>query len=413
MLMSILLYSYIENSKNLTSMLHTALTQARDDSVEVTTSLLGPVASTLRLVAEIAASNPGYFRTEESRAVLYRALTSADQIDAVYTSFEDGYHRVVTRIDEDRRRSDFRIPANANWHSSYIDPYTNDVTPGAKRWRHRTFFEIWPQAILQYDSPFTADIRALPHYVGAKKSQALDIADPTINPDTGYPILSIAYPINAGDKFIGVAAANITVGALSKHLATHKVSPNGRMLIIDQGGRVIAHPDPAKGVRLLDGKAVVASVADLGDPVAVKALQEHEVSKSDRIEFTLDADGLSYIATFSVIPVSFGNHWTAIVIAPVDDFIGGLKRINNNLAVLILSLMVLEVLLIVVFAKRITRPIKAVTEEIQRVQSLNFDQKGAGKSVIREIDNLQSAAHSMEHSLVRFPHSCPLAWFVS
>jgi hypothetical protein len=146
MLMSILLYSYIENSKNLTSMLHTALTQARDDSVEVTTSLLGPVASTLRLVAEIAASNPGYFRTEESRAVLYRALTSADQIDAVYTSFEDGYHRVVTRIDEDRHRSDFRIPANANWHSSYIDPYTNDVTPGAKRWRHRTFFEIWPQA---------------------------------------------------------------------------------------------------------------------------------------------------------------------------------------------------------------------------------------------------------------------------
>jgi signal transduction histidine kinase len=135
------------------------------------------------------------------------------------------------------------------------------------------------------------------------------------------------------------------------------------MLIIDQGGLVIAHPDPAKGVRLLDGKAVVASVADLGDPVAVKALQEHEVS--------------------------------------------------NNLAVLILSLMVLEVLLIVVFAKRITRPIKAVTEEIQRVQSLNFDQKGAGKSVIREIDNLQSAAHSMEHSLVRFPHSCPLAWFVS
>jgi len=35
---------------------------------------------------------------------LYEALISAPQIDAVYTSFDDGYHRVVTRMDEDRRR---------------------------------------------------------------------------------------------------------------------------------------------------------------------------------------------------------------------------------------------------------------------------------------------------------------------
>ena len=148
----------------------------------------------LRMLAEVAASNPGYFRTEESRNLLYRALISADQIDAVYTSFEDGYHRVVTRIDADRRRSDFRIPANANWHASYIDPYTNDVQPGARRWRHRSFFETWPAVILEYDSPFTADIRTLANYLAAKRNRALDIADPAINPDTGYPILSIRLP---------------------------------------------------------------------------------------------------------------------------------------------------------------------------------------------------------------------------
>jgi len=73
------------------------------------------------LAPEVAAADPGYFRTEQSRDLLYRALTSAAHIDAVYVSFEDGYHRVVTRIDEDRRRADPRIPATANWHSSYID----------------------------------------------------------------------------------------------------------------------------------------------------------------------------------------------------------------------------------------------------------------------------------------------------
>jgi len=88
----------------------------------------------LRLLAEIAASDPSLFKTEPSRELLYRALISTDQIDAIYVSFEDGYHRVVTRMDDKRRRSDPSIPPSANWHSSYID----DFSAGKTRSRHRT-----------------------------------------------------------------------------------------------------------------------------------------------------------------------------------------------------------------------------------------------------------------------------------
>jgi hypothetical protein len=92
------------------------------------------VTGTLRLLAEVAASDPSLFKTEPSRELLYRALISADQIDAIYVSFEDGYHRVVTRMDDKRRRSDPSIPPSANWHSSYID----DFSAGKNRSRHRT-----------------------------------------------------------------------------------------------------------------------------------------------------------------------------------------------------------------------------------------------------------------------------------
>src|SRR5580692_9992916 len=109
----IMSYSYRENSRNLISLADIRIGQARDDSIAVATSLFSPVAGTMRILAEMAASDPGYFRTEESRNVLYQALTSAAQIDAIYASFEDGYHRVVTRIDADRRRSDTNIPAAA------------------------------------------------------------------------------------------------------------------------------------------------------------------------------------------------------------------------------------------------------------------------------------------------------------
>src|SRR4030095_10291134 len=116
--------------------LNDAVAQTSQAALERTENLIESTESPLRFLAEVAAADPGYFRPEPSRDLLYRVLTSAAHIDAAYVSFEDGYHRVVTRIDEDRRRSDPAIPATANWHSSYIDA----ATDGLKRVRHRRFF---------------------------------------------------------------------------------------------------------------------------------------------------------------------------------------------------------------------------------------------------------------------------------
>src|SRR5262249_39975192 len=157
-------------------------------AIDSAQNLIQPVASTLRLLAEVTASDPGAFRTEQSRELLYRGLTSAEQIDAIYVSFEDGYHRVVTRMDDNRRRSDPRIPPSANWHSSYID----DFSAGKNRRRHRTFFDTWPHVVGGYAVDTTVDIRTLPHYKGAKATGSLAATDLSINPDTGAPVLSLS-----------------------------------------------------------------------------------------------------------------------------------------------------------------------------------------------------------------------------
>ena len=131
--------------------------QTRQVSVESSQEFINPIVGTLRLLAGMAAADPGLFRTKASRELLYRALTSSEQIDAVYASFEDGYHRVVTRIDDDRRRSDPRIPATASWHSSYIDAFS----ASENRRRHRTFFDRWPRVIGAYSVGTKFDERAL------------------------------------------------------------------------------------------------------------------------------------------------------------------------------------------------------------------------------------------------------------
>src|SRR3954451_10945428 len=212
----VIAFSYYENLKNLHAVSDKFIDSARDNAVTMSHDLLDPVVATARVVAEIAGSNPDFFRTEQSRNVLYTALTSAKQIDAFYTTFEDGYHRVVTRIDEDRRKSDLQIPRNANWHSSYIDAYGGG---DALRQRHRTFFELWPEEIKRYSVSTSVYMRkTLRQYVAAERTGDVAITDPVINPDTGYPVIAIGYPIRTAGAFGGVASAHITLDVLSKFL---------------------------------------------------------------------------------------------------------------------------------------------------------------------------------------------------
>ena len=130
-LIFILIYNYSKNSAGMVSTLNDAVRQTSRAGVERTQNLIDSTETPLRFLAEVAAADPGYFRTEQSNDVLYRALTSAAHIDAVYVSFEDGYNRVVTRIDEDRRRSDPRMPIRTNT----VVRLRN--APGPRDWRRR------------------------------------------------------------------------------------------------------------------------------------------------------------------------------------------------------------------------------------------------------------------------------------
>jgi hypothetical protein len=187
-------------------------------------------------------------------------------------SFEDGYHRVVTRIDDDRRRSDPLIPAAANWHSSYID----DFSTGEKRSRHRTFFDIWPHVVGQYDVATTMDVRTLQGYQAAKESLSLVVTEPSINPDTGYPVIFLRFPIVRNGDFIGCATANITLDILSRYLATHRTSAHSTTIIANPTTRVIiAHSEMQKGVRTEGGRIEVARLDNVADDDARAAYRQH------------------------------------------------------------------------------------------------------------------------------------------
>jgi class 3 adenylate cyclase len=404
-LIFILIYNYSKNSAAMVSILHDAVAQTSQAGVERTQDLIEKAEIPLRFLAAVAAADPNYFRTEPSRELLYRALISAAHIDAAYVSFEDGYHRVVTRIDEDRRRSDPRIPAAANWHSSYIDA----ITFALSRTRHRKFFEIWPHQVGEYNTATDADMRMLPGYQAAKTTRTLAVTEPSINPDTGFPILSVRVPIYRGVDFLGCASANITMDVLSSFLDRHRTSARSTTLIADRSnGKIIAFPTKLKGVSIENGALRVATLADIDDRDVREAYRQHAGSDTDSFTFRSPESGEDVVAAFADFPDGFGQPWQVITLTPIDDFVGTLKATNRLMMVIIIILTMIELFFIYFAASRLSRPVENVSRQLQEIESLHFDTAGARPSNIREIARLESAASLLRTSLKSFSSFVPL-----
>jgi class 3 adenylate cyclase/ABC-type nitrate/sulfonate/bicarbonate transport system substrate-binding protein len=404
-LIFILIYNFNKNAAGMVSILNEAVAQTSRAGVERTQDLIENTESPLRFLAEVASADPGYFRADQSNDLLYRALTSGAYIDAAYVSFEDGYHRVVTRIDEDRRRADPKIPATANWHASYIDA----ITYALSRVRHRKFFDIWPHQVGAYDVPTDVDIRRLPGYQSAKTTRTLAVTEPSINPDTGFPIISLRIPIFRGVEFLGCASANITVDVLSRFLDRHRASARSTTFVADRSnGKIIAFPDKQKGVRIENGSLKIATLSDIDDPDVREAHRQRARTGNDRFAFQSPTKGEDFIAAFANFPGGFGQPWQVITLTPVDDFVGTLKKTNRLIMIVIIGLTMVELFFIFFASRRLSRPVENVSRQLQAIESLNFDTPARPPSNIQEIAKLESAASLLRTSLKSFSSFVPL-----
>src|SRR5882762_761904 len=110
----------------------------------------------------------------------------------------------------------------------------------------------------------------------AKITRTLAVTEPSINPDTGFPVLSLRFPIFQGVEFLGCASANITMDVLSRFLDKHRTSARSTTLVADRNnGKIIAFPDRQKVVRIEDGVLKIATLADIDDPDVREAHRQH------------------------------------------------------------------------------------------------------------------------------------------
>jgi len=358
------------------------------------------------LVAATVAADLARYQGPDVDHVLQAAMAPIPAIDAMYVSFEDGSHRVVTRVDPDRRQTDARIPADARWHAGWIDA----DTAGDQRSRHRTFHAEWGSTLGPgWSEPSSLDLRTLAHYQRARETGGLSMVEPTLNPDTKFPVVSLAHPIVVDGSFVGVVGVNLTFRHLSAHLSRNRVSPGGWTAVLDASGRIIAHPDPVFAVQVASEHTAWPTLADVESPQLAAAAADLVATGAGGTSIE-EVDGRTIHLLASPFQPSGSLPWTVLTAAPESDFVGETRRAHQTLAAVIAGITILQILLIGLFARRVGSRIEGMSTRFQTIRRLQFE-GGASPQAhgvwIRELADLESGFQLLLRSVETFARFVP------
>jgi class 3 adenylate cyclase len=192
------------------------------------------------------------------------------------------------------------------------------------------------------------DPRTRPWYGGARKNGSLYWTDvyPFFTGQTAG--ITGAVPLMEDDSTLrAVIGADVTLASISRFLGRLSIGKTGLALIVDNQGRVIAHPSEQL-LRDNDGKARLTQVADLNDPIVSRAFDRYQVEGHGRRDFTLD--GRRYISSASSLNSLIQRDWSVLVVVPEDDFVGFVvdnvsKTLAMGLAVIALAALLAALLI--------------------------------------------------------------------
>ena len=185
-------------------------------------------------------------------------------------------------------------------------------------------------------------------YFKAAKEGKASIGAVSKSKMTGNPIMPIGAPIlGAGGELLGSIAAIVKIDFLVEKITGTKLGKTGYSFMTDASGRMIAHPKK-EHILELDLKTVKGMEAIAGQMTARKAGVEPYVF-----------EGIPKIAGFAPVELT---GWSVATTQSTDEFLASAHAIRNGILLVGGIFLALTIVLVLFFARGISRPITRVVE---------------------------------------------------
>lgn len=216
-------------------------------------------------------------------------------------------------------------------------------------------------------------------------------------PET-FGITSAAPVYSNQGELLGVFGADVQLDDLDQFLDNLEISKKALILIVDSNGNLISS---GKSREKLDN---INTYYIDGIKRAFKKFKEKKQTM-----FYGDYDGRSYLVSFAEFNIIKNVTYTTMVAAPVNDILGGLQRGLVVAFASVLVILLLNIIIIVLFSKKLSEPIIRLAKEAIKIKDLHLDPIQWQKTYISEIFTMQTAFSAMIGALNSFVRYVPFA----
>ncbi len=270
---------------------------------------------------------------------------------------------------------------------------------------HLTEYEVEDDGswkIFQQNDDRGYDPRRRPFYTLAKESGKLSWTPPYMFFSQGVPGISCVIPVKKpSGQMRGVFSVEFDLNALSEFVSSLSVSEHSRVFLFTPDQTLLAHPNQrniaGKGV---NGKGAMLTLADTGDPL-VDVFRQHLRPEylygigADKFHFfEFSHNGVDYMASTTVFPISDGQSWVVGAIAPQSDFLAAVWRTRWMSFIAGVVALCIAALLAAAMSRRISRPVQSLIGFMHRVGAGDLEARADFQGG-REFRQLSDALNQM------------------
>ena len=224
-----------------------------------------------------------------------------------------------------------------------------------------------------------------------------------------------AYQVIPGidQKIAGVALCDITLGPIDQFLRGLRLTENGRSLVFDPTGLLVA---TSRGHSLQEDstgalKRVRASACE--DRLIRNTITKMETILGDITTWQpsgvreIDTDIGKIYAVWSPLIRQGGINLTSLIAIPIDDLVTEISQRTRSTALAFLALILATLPIVWRTAGGITRPVRELNKGMKKIARFEIEGEAGRPSRLTELNQMQERMEAMRHALVSFEKYVP------
>jgi adenylate cyclase len=368
---------------------------------------LTAVSSLVNVLATSSSVADSNERSETGPAIpLFKAaLRELPQMDSIYAGFENGAWLQLRRTSDlsEDQRDRLRATANTDIVINLVRPTPAGDLPLRRIFQDREGNEVGEIDIWK----FGYDARKRPWYWQTMRSDRPYVSAPYLSFSIGAPVITVSAPLRG--KVPGVLAADLKLDTFSDFVQSQRPGQHGTVMIFDQAGAIIAHPDFAAFVAsaMTDpSRSQLPSIDEINSGLAASVLRRsHNLEKNEGL--VSDDRGQGHLFRLTKFALGEGYSASILLLAAENDFVQNVRRLQFNGLVLAIVAGVAFVPLVWVFGSTMSRALKRITAQAQQLQTLAEPHLAPVTSHIREIHELGATVNLAQRTIWSFAHFVP------